>query len=177
MNAAGLSSLLCFICMIQFQSCIAVDNGLGITPPMGWRSWNCYGGSITQTLIEKCVDAVLDKSRKVDGVAKSLSEIGYNRLGVDDNWQLCNSTDSNGNANGHYFHNDTAPNGWPIVNLERFPNLANMVNYAHSQNVLIGWYMNNCICREFNTYPANEVNDVSFLRKYDFDGIKFSLID
>ena len=47
-----------------------------------------------------------------------------------------------------------------------------MINYAHSKNVLIGWYMNNCICNEHNTYLANEISDVSFLRQCDFDGIK-----
>ena len=157
-----------------FISCVySINNGLGMKPPMGWRSWNCYHSSITQTLIEQCVDAVADKSRKVNNVATSLADIGYNRIGVDDNWQLCNSTDSNGNANGHYWHNNSEPNGWPNINTDRFPNLSAMVDYGHSKNVLMGWYLNNCICYEHNIYPANMVNDVSFLRHYDFDGIKF----
>ena len=33
--------------------------------------------------------------------------------------------------------------------------------------------MNNCICNEQEAYPANMVNDVAFLREYDFDGVKF----
>ena len=160
------------IAFTAISSVDSIDNGLGITPPMGWRSWNCYSGNINQGLIEQCIDAILDKSRTVNGVATSLADIGYNRVGIDDNWQQCNSTDSYGKPTGHYFHNDTAPNGWPIVNTDRFSDLSSMINYAHSKNVLVGWYMNNCFCKEENHYPANEVNDVAFLRHYDFDGVK-----
>ena len=47
--------------------------------------------------------------RTVNGAATSLSDVGFNRIGIDDNWQSCNSTDSTRHADGHYFHNDTAP--------------------------------------------------------------------
>ena len=143
----------------------SVDNGLGITPPLGWRSWNAYGGHISQDLIMKCIDAVTDKSRLVDGVPTSLLDLGYNSVGVDDFWQKCDST-------GHYFHNDTAPNGWAVINNSTFPNVTALVEYAHTKNVLIGWYFNNCHCSENNTYPANEENDVRFLRYHGFDAVK-----
>jgi hypothetical protein len=33
-----------------------IDNGIGITPPRGWRSWNQFDTDITQVLIEaQCV--------------------------------------------------------------------------------------------------------------------------
>ena len=108
---------------------------------------------------------MVDTSRQVNGKAMSYAEIGYDEVGVDDNWQLCDST-------GHYFHNDTAPKGWANINTQRFSDLSGLVTYSHNKKVKIGWYMNNCICSEHEDYPANEVNDVSFLRKYDFDGIK-----
>ena len=28
----------------------AIDNGLGLTPPLGWRSYNAFGGAPTQAL-------------------------------------------------------------------------------------------------------------------------------
>ena len=31
----------------------AIDNGLGITPPRGWRSWNQFDTAISQPLIEQ----------------------------------------------------------------------------------------------------------------------------
>jgi alpha-galactosidase len=36
-----------------FGAALAIENGLGRTPPMGWRSWNCFGGNIDTPLIEQ----------------------------------------------------------------------------------------------------------------------------
>lgn len=56
--------------------------------------------------------------------------------------------------------------------MTRFPDLAKMVAYAHQKGLAVGWYFNNCQCSEHEAYPANEANDVDFLRYYDFDGVK-----
>eukprot|EP01084_Bolivina_argentea_P007720 14494_1 len=155
-----------FICL--FQSVIHVsslNNGLARKPPLGWRSWSCYWFEIDQPLITACIDALLDKSRKVNGVAKSLAEIGYNNVGIDDGWQLCDSS-------GKYFHNATAPNGWAMVNKDLFPDLSSMIKYAHNNKLGVNWYFNNCHCSEHELYPANEENDVRWLRLYDLDGVK-----
>eukprot|EP01084_Bolivina_argentea_P126409 223830_1 len=114
---------------LLIQHTVSIDNGLGVNPPMGWRSWNCYHGSITQPLIQKVVDAMVDTSRQVNGKAASYYDLGYTEVGVDDNWQFCLQ---NGTKPGHYFHNDTAPNGYAIVNTSRFHDLAGLVEYAHS---------------------------------------------
>ena len=143
----------------------SIDNGLGLTPPQGWRSWNAYHHNISQQLMTDCINALIDKSRNVDGKPTSLAALGFDQLGVDDAWQACDST-------GHYWHNDTAPNGWPNINMTRFPDLRSMIDYAHKNGVGVGWYLNTCYCSEHNPYPANEVNDVNFLRYYDFDGVK-----
>ena len=37
---------------LALSAVMAIDNGLGRKPPMGWRSWNLYGGSVNQDLIE-----------------------------------------------------------------------------------------------------------------------------
>lgn len=34
---------------IAFKACSAKDNTLAITPPMGWSSWNAYGGHQVKT--------------------------------------------------------------------------------------------------------------------------------
>ena len=38
----------------------AMDNGLARSPPMGWSSWNGYGGPTTPDIIKATADA-LDK--------------------------------------------------------------------------------------------------------------------
>ena len=66
----------------------ALDNGMGMTPPRGWRSWDAFENSVNQTLQQNQVDAMVDRSRTVDGKITSLLELGYNRIGLDDAWQV-----------------------------------------------------------------------------------------
>merc|ERR1711871_795357 len=72
-------------------SAVAIDNGKGLTPPMGWRSWNLYGANVNQELITGIMDGMVDKKRSVDGVPTSLCDLGYCDVGLDDNWQKCSS--------------------------------------------------------------------------------------
>ncbi len=58
-------------------SAVAIDNGKGITPPMGWRSWNLYGGNVNQALMMTQMDGVVSRNRTVNGVPTSLSDLGF----------------------------------------------------------------------------------------------------
>lgn len=130
-----------FVGSVVNQLVGAIDNGLGITPPMGWRSWNCYHKNITQPRIQMVIDAIVDRSRKVDGKSMSYYDLGYTEVGVDDNWQFCMRNGSAyGSNSGKYWHTEAAPNGKPIINTERFPDLKGLVSYAHSKKVGLGWY-------------------------------------
>jgi hypothetical protein len=143
----------------------AIDNGIGITPPMGWRSWNCYAGDIDDAKMRKVVDAMVSKKRMVDGVPTSLLDIGYDHCGIDDGWQSCG-------AGIHGSFHDAQGN--PILNLTSFPSMKDLVDYSHSKNMKMGWYANNCFCRE-NDYPNPGLvyqGDVNFMTKSGFDGIK-----
>merc|ERR1719454_1554252 len=100
--------------------CVGIDNGLGLTPPMGWRSWNLFGANVNQSLIESVMEGMVSKKRSVDGVPTSLCDLGYCDVGLDDNWQLCGSPDA---APGMHYHDI---NGNPIVNTKLFPDLQKM---------------------------------------------------
>ena len=79
---------------ILLQVVLSVDNGLGVRPPLGWRSWNAYHHDISQELMTECINALLDKSRDINGTPMSLYEVGYTEFGVDDTWQECQETGS-----------------------------------------------------------------------------------
>eukprot|EP01084_Bolivina_argentea_P037886 70060_1 len=165
-------ALFLFLFVLLLHSSYALDNGLAIKPPMGWRSYNAYGAGpsgINQTKMMLNINAILDKSRNVNGKPTSLAQMGYIHVGVDQGWVNCTKTE---NKTIDYWHNDTAPNGWPIVHPDKFPNITKMINYVHSNGLKMGWYMNCCGCKESEPYPANEKNDVLFLRQHDIDGIK-----
>jgi alpha-galactosidase len=149
---------------------LANDNGLGIRPPLGWRSWNLYGNNVNQKLIESIMDGMVNRTRMVNGKPTSLCDLGYCDVGLDDNWQACGSPDA---APGMHYHDVT---GAPIVNHDRFPNFNDMTDHAHKLNLTSGWYGNNCDCSDHchnDTECQAQINgDVAALFKFGFDAWK-----
>jgi hypothetical protein len=48
----------CIVASVALLASVsAIDNGKGIRPPMGWRSWNLYGANVDQQLIQKQMGA------------------------------------------------------------------------------------------------------------------------
>eukprot|EP00978_Attheya_sp_CCMP212_P009832 scaffold23434_cov53-Attheya_sp.AAC.2 len=150
----------------------ADDNGLALTPPLGWRSWNLFGDHVNQTLLEGIMDSMARRTFLDHDTNEpiSLCDIGYCDVGLDDNWQACHSPEA---APGMHYH-DT--HGKPIINYDRFPNLTAMVNHAHSLNLTAGWYGNNCICRDTcrneRECELQMRGDAQALLDYGFDGWK-----
>ena len=67
------------------RSTTSLDNGLALTPPMGWRSWNCYHGDVSAAKIQATIDAITARTRPVAGASghKSLADLGYLHVGVE----------------------------------------------------------------------------------------------
>ena len=101
-----------FIYLLGLIFCL--DNGLGLTPQMGWNTWNKFACDINEKLIYDSIDA-LNKS--------GLIELGYNYLNLDDCWQI--ARDSNG-----------------VIQVDpNFPNgIKPLVDYAHSKGLKFGLY-------------------------------------
>ncbi len=57
---------------------IVVGEEIALTPPMGWNSWNCWGGGVDQ-------DKALRSARAI--VACGLDQHGWTYVNIDDAWQ------------------------------------------------------------------------------------------
>mmetsp|Transcript_754 Transcript_754/g.2153 ORF Transcript_754/g.2153 Transcript_754/m.2153 type:complete len:308 (-) Transcript_754:2498-3421(-) len=137
-------------------------NGLAQTPPMGWRSWNFMKQNVSQAKILAQVDAMV-LSRHGN---PSLLEVGYNHVGIDDGWQAC------GTGVNHSFHD---PQGRPLINLTRFPDMLAMNRAAHAQGMKMGWYANNCGCSEasqFGRIGGHVRQDAEATAQFEFDSLK-----
>jgi len=144
----------------------AGDNGLARTPPLGWRSWNLYGGNVNQEKIEKIMDGMVSKKRTVDGVPTSLCDLGYCDVGLDDNWQKCGKY----GADGLTYHDEE---GNPIINTDTFPNMKDMTDHAHGLGLTAGWYGNNCICSDGKIGDKKFYEgDMKAFRAFGFDSFK-----
>ena len=67
---------------------LGASNGLARLPPLGWRSWNLYGGNVNQSLMEGIMDAMVRRNPRymVAGVPTSLCDLGYCDVGLDDKY-------------------------------------------------------------------------------------------
>ena len=131
------------------QQAQALNNGLALTPPMGWNTWNNYGCNITDTLIRSSADAMVNSG---------MAAAGYKYINLDDCWQ------GTGRTNGH-------------VNLDSdFPNMKALGDYIHSKGLKLGVYSDHgtatCAGRVGSySYETTDANDyaswgVDYL-KYD----------
>uniref|UniRef100_A0A0D9X2Y2 Alpha-galactosidase n=1 Tax=Leersia perrieri TaxID=77586 RepID=A0A0D9X2Y2_9ORYZ len=56
---------------------LQLNNGLALTPQMGWNSWNFFACNINETVIRATADAL---------VSTGLADLGYNYVNIDDCW-------------------------------------------------------------------------------------------
>uniref|UniRef100_A0A131Z618 Alpha-galactosidase n=1 Tax=Rhipicephalus appendiculatus TaxID=34631 RepID=A0A131Z618_RHIAP len=136
-----LASLLAFL----DKPAECLDNGVALTPPMGWMSWerfrcniDCYkdpDNCLSEKLFMKMADHLAD-----DGYR----DAGYVYLVIDDCWSERQRT------------ND----GYLMADLERFPRGLNFLSdYIHSKGLKFGMYTNygHATCMGF---PGTEDHDM-----------------
>jgi len=180
----GRATRILHLVVLCCESAVGLDNGLAGTPPCGWRSWNFFGGAISDALIRGQVDAMLVKRpvKHCSGVAgactevpMSLVDLGYEHAGIDDGWQACDSftVEPSGSP---AFHDAT---GKVNVNVTLFPDLSELTAYAVARRVKLGWYNNNCICHESASHIHNKTwenltyfGDIDQIASANFSGVK-----
>ncbi|CRG83386.1 putative alpha-galactosidase D [Talaromyces islandicus] len=79
-----------------------IENGLAVTPPMGWNSYNHYSCSPNETIIKSNAKALVDLG---------LDKLGYRYVTTDCGWTVADRL-----ANGSLTWNETLfPNGMPAL--------------------------------------------------------------
>jgi len=156
--------MLVYICFL-LPLITGIDNGLGITPPMGWRSWNLFGRNVSQKLLMDQMTALVTKKRMVNGKLMSLKDLGYMDVGLDDAWQKCGKYGPHKNK----YHLET---GQSVVDTSVFPNMKDMTDHAHGLGITAGWYHNNCICADHVTDEKYYEADAKAIADFGFDAVK-----
>jgi alpha-galactosidase len=93
---------------------IVAGDDIALTPPLGWNSWNCWGGSVS-------AEKVLSSARAM--VSSGLSRHGWTYINIDDGWQ--------GVRGGP----DTA-----IQGNRKFPEMKALSDSVHALGLKIGIY-------------------------------------
>jgi len=124
--------------------------GLALTPPMGWNSWNKFGCNVSEKLIKETADEI---------VASGMRDAGYEFVVIDDCWQV--GRDSM---------------GFIIADPERFPSgIKALADYIHSKGLKFGIY--SCAgtetCAGRPGARGHEFQDAYMYAKWGVDYLKF----
>jgi alpha-galactosidase len=91
------------------------QDGLALTPPMGWNSWNKFGCDVSEALIKETADAM---------VSSGMKDAGYRYVVIDDCWQV--GRDANGRIQ---------------ADPKRFPSgMKSLADYVHAKGLKFGLY-------------------------------------
>ncbi|OYU82087.1 MAG: alpha-galactosidase [Flavobacterium sp. BFFFF1] len=126
-------------------------DGLAMTPPMGWNSWNTFETHIDENLVKETADIM---------VKTGMKEAGYTYIVLDDGW-MTKERDENGNL---------------VPDPQKFPSgMKALVDYVHSKGLKFGLY--NCAgiqtCAGYPGTRGYEYQDARFYAALDIDYLKY----
>jgi alpha-galactosidase len=123
-------------------------NGLAITPPMGWNSWNKFQTHIDDATVRGIADAI-DSS--------GMKDAGYQYVIIDDGWQ--GKRDAAGRL---------SPNS-------NFPDMKALADYIHSKGLKIGIYSSPGprTCGGFEGSYGHEEQDANTFAAWGMDYLKY----
>lgn len=139
---------------------IVCGSQIGLTPAMGWNSWNCFAHAVSEDKVKAAADAM---------VASGLINHGWTYINVDDYWQVNRDTDD---PTLHGPERDAQGN---ILPNPRFPDMKGLADYVHSLGLKIGlysspgpWTCGGCV-GSFN----HELQDARQYADWGFDYLKY----
>jgi alpha-galactosidase len=92
---------------------IKIGDLIGLTPALGWNSWNAFGLSVTDEKVRIAAQTMIDK----------LSAHGWNYINIDDGWEA-----ENRSASGE------------ILTNQKFPDMKATTDFVHSLGLKMGIY-------------------------------------
>lgn len=127
------------------------NNGVALTPPMGWASWNLFRHNINEDIIKEIAKAMKDAH---------LDELGYQYVNVDDCW-MSSLRDENGRLQG---------------DLATFPSgIKSLVETVNSYGLKMGIYTSNgtLTCEDLPSSLYHERIDAETFAEWGVEYFKY----
>ena len=126
--------------------------GLALTPPMGWNSWNTFQIKIDEQLVKDVADVM---------VSSGMKDVGYRYIVLDDGWMTMARDPKTGDL---------------VADPKKFPHgMKALSDYVHSKGLKFGLY--NCAgtktCAGFPGTRGYEYQDARLYASWDVDYLKF----
>ena len=135
---------------------LVVGQKIALTPPMGWNSWNCFAGSVSDAKVRAAADAMVNSG---------LIQHGWTYINIDDCWEVRADRPANERR---------APDGHILTN-SRFPDMKALVDYIHSKGLRAGLYSSPgpSTCGGYTASYQFEEQDAEQYAKWGFDYLKY----
>ena len=140
-----------FVLIICFTFINSLDNGLGLTPQMGWNPWNKFGCEINETIVEETINKMVENG---------LKDAGYKYINLDDCWQ-------------NYTRNEKGE--IQIDEVKFFHRISPRVQQAHEKGLLFGLYSSagNLTCQNRAGSLGYEDKDATTYKNWGVDYLKY----
>ena len=126
-------------------------DGLALTPPMGWNTWNTFAENCNETLVKQTADAM---------VANGMKDAGFVYVVVDDCWSK-KERDENGNL---------------VADPVKFPSgMKALGDYLHSKGLKFGMYgcAGSLTCGGYPGGRGHEFQDAKMYASWGVDYFKY----
>ena len=123
-------------------------NGLALTPPMGWNSWNKFKGAVNDQDIRRTADLM---------VSSGMRNAGYIYVNIDDTWE--GGRDAQGN----------------IESNAKFPDMKALAAYVHAKGLKLGIYSSPgpTTCAGYTGSYNHEAQDARTYAAWGVDYLKY----
>jgi alpha-galactosidase len=142
-------NLVVSLLLVMAPLAMAAD-GLALTPPMGWNSWNKFACNVSEKLIQGAADAL---------VASGMKDAGYQYVVIDDCWQV---------------RRDAA--GRIVADPERFPSgIKALAKSIHDKGLKFGIYSDagSMTCAKRPGSKGHEAQDAKTYAEWGVDYLKY----
>ena len=121
---------------------------LALTPPMGWNSWNCWAGAVSDKRVREAADAMVNSG---------LAAHGFQYVNIDDCWEDKRADDGEIRSNAN------------------FPDMKALADYVHSKGLKLGIYSSPGpkTCAGFEASWKHEQQDANTYAKWGVDYLKY----
>ena len=130
---------------------LALNNGLALTPPMGWNDWNSFGCNVNEQLVEQTADII---------VSSGMKAAGYQYVNIDDCW-MASARDSGGHL---------------VPDPVKFPHgISGVASYVHGKGLKLGIYESagTATCAGYPGSLNHEQTDANSFASWGVDYLKY----
>lgn len=155
---------------------LVVGDKLALTPPCGWNSWGGYMMMVSDQVLRKTADLLVNKG---------LADVGFQYVSLDDCWMRISpekyaARDAASKKKHEGFdysgmigeERDARGN---ILPNRKFPDMKAMTDYIHSYGLKTGIYNSPgvCTCQSFAGSFGHEAQDAEQYARWGFDLLKY----